>query len=424
MNVGETPPIPDGPRKLWNVDFFLLWQGQLVSQLGTQAAFLATMLWALEATGSPGLLSLLLVTSSLPGVVLGPLAGAVVDRHSRKTLLVAADAARGVAGLMVGYSLLRSASPDVVVSLLFVAAAVNGVAGAVFGPAVRAALPDLVPAVRLAAANGLTTMGGQAASLLGLAAGGALYAAVGPAALFIADGLSYLLSALSEMFIRLPVPAGRERGRPLGTVLAEYVQDTKDGLRFCLEDAGRRGFIVLAAGLNFLFMPIFVLLPLYVESALDGGAAWYGYLLAGLSGGSLLGLFAAGFLGDKPSRRSRALRVALPGTGLGMASLAWLTEPVVALAVLFGIGTLTGLINVLVFTVMQIRTPPAMRGRALAVLIALTGAASPLGLALGGLAGELAGDWLRWIVGSAGVAALLLACALLLRPSVRAFLDE
>lgn len=410
------------PGRLWNRDFVLLWQGQLVSQLGSQAAFIATMLWTLEATGSPGLMALLMITSTLPAVLLGPVAGAVVDRHPRKSLLIGSDVVRGAAALLVGVTLLRwPAAPAVVVPLLFVSAVVSGVAGAVFGPAVRAALPDLVPPERLAAGNSLSSMGSQVSALAGLAAGGAIYVAVGPAVLFVADGVSYLLSAASESLIRLPAAARVEEGT-VRSAVARYRTETAAGLRYCLADPGQRGFILLAAGLNFLFMPVFVLLPLYVARVLGAGDGWYGYLLAGLSAGSLAGLLAAGTLGSAAGMRSRILMLALLGTGACMAALGWAAGPWTALGLLAAIGLLTSVVNVLVITVVQLRAPPQLRGRALAVLIAVTSAATPLGLAAGGIYGELGGGQLRALVAGAGIAALALSAGLLSRRSVRAFL--
>lgn len=409
--------------RLWNVDFILLWQGQLVSQLGTQAAFVATMLWTLESTGSPGLMALLLITSSLPAVLLGPIAGTVVDRHSRKTLIIGSDLVRGLAALLVGSAMLfRPTSTDAVVALLMISAVVSGLAGTVFGPAVRASLPDIVPAERLAASNALSTMGVQVSLLVGLAAGGALYAALGPAILFVADGLSYLFSAGTEMFIRLPPRPQTERGGSMRVVLSRYRADTVEGLRYCIADPGRRGFMVLAAGLNFLFMPIFVLLPLYVERVLGASSSWYGFLLAGLSGGALLGLLCAGRLGDRGRLRGPVLSGALLGTGACMAVLGQADHTVVALVILIGIGTMTSIVNVLVITLIQIRTPAQMRGRALAVLIALTSLATPLGLALGGHFGEIASGRIPTLFGMAGLAAMALSGALLSRPAVRRFL--
>lgn len=407
---------------LWNRDFLLLWQGRVVSNLGTQASFVAMMLWTLEATGSPGVMGLLLMASTLPGVVLGPVGGAIADRHSRKTIIVWGDAARGAAALAVATSLhLHPESPRITVAILLVTSAFGGVVGSVFSPAVNAAIPDLVSDGRLAAANSLNHAGSQGSILLGQAFGGVLYVVMGPAVLFLVDGISFLLSAGSEAFIRLPHRA-RRTVRTGSALLGEYWHDTAEGIRYTIADPGRRGFILLAAGLNFLFMPIFVLLPVFVEEVLIADPHWYGWLLAGISGGSLVGLSAAGAIGDRSRVRGPALVAALLGTGGLMAGLGAVSDPPVALAMVVGIGALTGLVNVLVITLLQLRTPREMRGRMMAVLLALTGAATPLGMGLGGLLGEAGRTQIPAIYAGCGAAALLFVTSLAFRPGVRGFL--
>ncbi|MCH9015970.1 MAG: MFS transporter, partial [Gemmatimonadetes bacterium] len=189
---------------LFNRNFILLWQGQFVSQVGNQAYLIALMFWLLEHTGSVALMGMVLMTSSLPGVLLGPLAGAFVDRHSRKAIIVGSDLARGLAVAVLAITMVTSDSTELIIATLFVVAVVNGVAAAVFNPAVGAAIPDLVPPTSLRGANSLNQMSVQAASFLGLAAGGTLYALFGPVVLFTTDAISFLLSGLSEFFIRLP----------------------------------------------------------------------------------------------------------------------------------------------------------------------------------------------------------------------------
>jgi hypothetical protein len=83
---GRSGVGPEGSERLLGRDFLLLWQGQL----GNQAFLVATMSWTLEATGSPGLMGLLLMASTLPAVVVGPIAGAMAERHSLRALIVAA----------------------------------------------------------------------------------------------------------------------------------------------------------------------------------------------------------------------------------------------------------------------------------------------------------------------------------------------
>ena len=83
------------PTTLFNRDFFLLWQGQVVSRLGNQAFLIATTLWTLEVTGSATAMGLMLTANRIATIVLGPFAGAYVDSRPRLRTIVACDFGRG-----------------------------------------------------------------------------------------------------------------------------------------------------------------------------------------------------------------------------------------------------------------------------------------------------------------------------------------
>src|SRR6266545_4207446 len=87
--------------KRWLPNFLLIWQGQLISQTGTQLCLVTLVLWLKQATESATVIGLLMMAATVPGVVLGPLGGALVDRYSRRTILVLGDVVRGFALLGV-----------------------------------------------------------------------------------------------------------------------------------------------------------------------------------------------------------------------------------------------------------------------------------------------------------------------------------
>jgi len=408
--------------RLMNRDFVLLWQGQLVSVLGSQAFSIAMMFWLMEATGSASLMGVVMMLGTLPAVLLGPLAGTLADRISRKKILVVCDALSGV--VMLGLAIpffIPDLGNDILIAALIGMAIAVGILQAFFRPAASAAIPDLVPAESVPAANSMTQGSAQLASILGQSLGGVLFAILGAPLLFVLDGLSYLFSALSESFIRLPrrEPESVERE---GDAWAQFRQELVEGLRYVWQKPGMREFLLLAATVNFFAMPIIVLLPFLVSDRLGQGSQWYGFLLAGFGVGALVGYVLAGSIKLSPRTRTPLLLTTLLATGALLGALGWATCPWVALALLAGTGILNGFFNILLITAFQLTTAPELRGRVMGVVTTLSMAVAPLGMAAGGVLGDLTGKNLPLIYGLCGGMIALATLLLGWRRSVKAFL--
>ena len=393
---------------LFTRNFVLLWQGQLVSQLGNQAFLIATTFYVLQAGGSPGAVALVLMASTIPLAVLGPIGGAAADRHSRRAILILTDLLRALT--IAGLAALIFWRPDATprhVALIVGAAALNGMMGALFAPAYQALLPDLVPRDRLAAANSVSQMSRQASTLIGQAAGGILYVAWGPAGLLLFDALSFGYAGAATWLLP-PEPGGRPT-TSLRREVARYVADTREGLSYVWGRAGMTAVLGIFAGVNCLFMPVFVLLPFYTQDVLGEGPVWYGFLLGGSGAGALAGSVAAG-LALTPRRGTATLvRGCLVGVACAVLLLALSRSGWLALAAFTAIGVLSSLINVAVITAFQSSVAPQMRGRVMALVIASSTAAVPLGMGLGGLLGDLWRESLPLIVAGCGLAIALLA---------------
>lgn len=426
-STAEGPPTggrqPQSHR-LFNRDFVLLWQGQLVSRLGDQAFLIAMMFWTKEATGSASVMGLLMMLSALPGALLSPVGGTFADRHSRYRIILGADLVRGVSVLALGLLVLwRPEETGWILTGLFAVAVLGGTVKAVFQPAIAAAMPDLVPRERLATANSLRQLSAQVAVFLGQALGGVLYRLLGAPLLFLADGISYLLSAASEGFIRIPQTLP-EASRGWRVVVAVYLRDTREGFVWVWRRTGMRTFLLVASAINFFAMPVFVLLPFYVTDQLGRGAEWYGFLLAVVGAGSVVGYLLVGSLRLSGAGRRRLALLALPATGVALGLVGWVESEVLALLLFFVTGLTTGMINILILTLFQLAAPGEIRGRVLGLVVAISSAMVPLGMGLGGLAGDLTGKDLPLLFGACGTAILGVSLWGSLRPGLREFLGQ
>jgi DHA3 family macrolide efflux protein-like MFS transporter len=411
-----------GPARLANRNFLLLWQGQAISQLGNQAFALAMSFWSLEATGSASLMGLLLAATSLPMSLLAPLGGVLADRLPRLRILVACDCLAGAAMMGLGAAMLAGRfSRPALVALLFAAAFVSGVVNAFFQPALSAALPDLVPAGRVTAANSLNQLSIRTAVLIGQGIGGVLFRLVGAPRIFVFDGLTFLYCAGSEALVRMPPRPERPR-TGLRAGVRQFAAALREGFAYVASTPGLLGYMAAPIAYNFFTMPVAVLLPFYVTMNLHAGAEWYGFLLAAMTCGSIAGFLAAGLVRLTGRARGRFLSTLIAIAPVPMLVTGFIHRPAYALVLAFGLGALLGLINVHMITQLQTTTPERLRGRVLGLWTALATALLPLGMALGGFAGDLTGKNIPLVFTCCGILTLAVTAASLGRRSTREFL--
>lgn len=387
------PPVSDPPDsvRLLNRNFVLLWVGQTISQLGNQAYALAVSFWLMEKTGSASLMGLLLTVSNLPGVLLAPFGGTFADRHSRIRIIIVCDFIAGIS--LLALTAVAFLAPDrvhLLVSLLFCVAVLLGVNRSFFVPAIAACIPDLVAKPKLAAANSINQFSVQAAIFVGQATGGVLYRLLGAPMLFLIDGLSFFVSAVSSMFIRLPEkPRERAAEKTGREVFHSFMRDTAEGFHYVWRNRGLRNFVLSVSVINLLIMPVVVLLPFYVRLFLHKDAAWFGFLMAAISVGAVAGFLMAGGLKLQGHARARGILAGLVVLPLVFGIFGFLRIPAVALGGAFLAGASLGFINVQFAALVQGSTPRELRGRVMGLLNTMTGGLVPIGMALGGFAGDL-----------------------------------
>jgi len=394
--------------RVWNRSFVLLWQGQLVSSAGDVAYQVALGFWLLAETGSTALLGAVMAAALVPRIVLAPLAGVIVDRWNRKALLVLSDTVSGVVVLAVGSAAVLGALE---VWMVLVAGVVVGACAAIFGPTAESVLPDVVPRSGIVRANAALSTVYSGSSVAGNLAGGVVFAAIGAPLLFVFNGASFLFSALSELFIR--VPTVRRDGDERRPVMAEV----RSGLRFAWKTPGLREVYALTCVINFFgTMALFLLLPLFEQSA-DLGAGWYGGLMGAFAVGGLTALLLLSAV-EPSARRRFALFVAAGLVDAAcFAALPWLPWVGAMLALIAVCGFATSLENTLVMSALQIRVPQEMRGKLFALRSTLVTALVPLAMATGGALAEVLPIPVLISASSALVFAGFLVCLFL--PGVR-----
>jgi MFS family permease len=398
----EETPSGGRPKKLMNRNFFLLWQGQLVSQIGISIFGIATMFWIKHATGSASLMGLLMMVGALPLVFLGPIGGTYADRYSRRLIIILGDVLRGIA--ILGFTSLVFLDPDateIIIGTLFVVSVFNGSVTAFFNPAITAAIPDIVPRVKTSAANSFNQFSVQLAVFVGMGLGGTLFRILGMPILALINGLTFLFSAGSESFITIPQEIQNKKNGWKETI-REQKNDLIEGLFYIWKKTGMRFMLFGFAILNFFAWPIIVLLPFYVEDFLNARPDWYGFLIATFGLGAMIGYALAGSIKFSAKARSYLMIAILVIQPVLIGVLGLVFVPLVSLLFMLVIGIMNGFLNINIITIMQLTTPSEIRGRVFGTMGAITGGLSPLAMGLGGVVADLTGHNIPLIYLSCG----------------------
>jgi DHA3 family macrolide efflux protein-like MFS transporter len=397
--------------KVWNRDFLILWQGQLVSFFGDVVYAIALGFWILQTTGSTALMGALLAATSLPRVLASPFAGVLVDRTDRKRLLIAMDLVRGTAVVLVA---LAGSAGVLRIWMVFAAGVLIGLGGAFFSPAVTSVLPEIVPRDRLVQANASYSLISTGSSVLGNSAGGFLFQLLGAPILFLVNGLSYLVSAATLLFVRIPK-------HPPVSVERHFFAELGDGLKLVIRMRGLRNLFLAAGLLNFFGVMGLTLIMPFFQRTPGLGPARYGLAMAGMTGGMVLGFLASSAAKIPPAARFRTFAVCayIQGLGLTIFPQARGFGLMVALGILSGIAN--AILNSFIMAIVQMTVPRTMLGKASALLMTLSGGLIPLSMAAGGI---LAGYFpIRSLISGSFVVMMLCFTPLMFSRSFRRFIN-
>jgi DHA3 family tetracycline resistance protein-like MFS transporter len=335
--------------------FRLLWGGMTISLFG-DGIFLVAMAWQTYTLwNAPAALSIVGIAMTIPTIAFLLPGGVVTDRVDRRTVMLAADGARGAA---VAVLALLSATGTLTLWELVAIVAVYGVGTAFFTPAFDAVVPDLLPADDLAAANSLDQFVRPIAlRMAGPAIGGWLIAQAGIGAAFAVDAASFGVSAAALVAMG-GVPTARGEGaaeRPVAALVS--------GLRFVRSRVWLWGTLVSAAFAYLAFLgPTEVLLPYVVKNTLHASAGQLGLVFAAGGIGSVACAIAMGQRGHP--RRDVTVMYAvwtlatLAVAGYGLATATW---QLMLACLLFNALETAG--TIVWATIKQRHVPPAMLGR-------------------------------------------------------------
>lgn len=357
--------------------FYAILGANAISMHGNALAQLALPWFVLATTGSAAKTGLAAFAGLLPLIISAFFGGAIVDRLGHKRASVIADLASMVTVALIpllhGLGLLNF---GLLLALIFLGAVLDAP-----GVTARAALvPDLIALGRFRPerANTAHEVIESGAVFAGPIGAGILIAAFGPGVALWFNAASFLVSA---SFVAFAVPTLRVAAEEVAS--AGYLADLAAGLRFVLRDPPLRAIFLSAAVISFLFSPLFgVVLPFYIKTTYDSATA-LGLIIGAFGGGGVLGalVYAAG--AHRLPRRVTFVGGVFAICG-GFVALTPLPPLPPMVAAFFLAGLISGPNGPLINTILQERTPQALRGRVFGATTALCYAGSPLGVLAAG----------------------------------------
>jgi MFS family permease len=385
--------LPESLRALRHRNYQLFFAGQLISLIGTWMDQVAESWLVYRITGSALLLGTVAFASQIPVFLLAPLGGALADRVDRRKILVVTQSSMMVLTFVLAFLTL---SHRVQVWHVVTLAALTGVVNAVDLPARQAFVADMVARADLVNAIALNSSMFNGARVIGPAAAGIVVASIGEGWCFFANGVSFLAVIAGLLMMKMDHPRKAIEGSPLENII--------EGFRFVSSSTPVRALMLLLGLVSFTAMPYAVLMPLFADQILHGGAQALG-LLMGCSGvGALCG---AVVLATRKTVHGLGTWVAISCASFGVALLFFSFSRTLWLSCLLLVPT--GFCMMIQMassnTLIQSMVPDRLRGRVMSVYAMTFMGMAPLGALLAGSLAHKLGAPMT--VGIGGVAAVI-----------------
>ncbi|MGC2129114.1 MAG: MFS transporter [Candidatus Aquilonibacter sp.] len=391
-------------------DYRLLWIGLLVSNLGSWMQFTAQGYFVAQIAGSPHRaaldLGILGGARAIPVLLLSPVAGVVADTLPRRRVLLATNTMMALAALALA---ILSTFGRLDLAWLVVITAFNAAANAFDSPVRQSWMPLLVDRAFVGNAIGLNSVAFNAPAVIGPAIAGLLIVWVGVAGSFYVNAVATMAVVVAVAMMR-PSPPSTAQREPMFSAM-------RGGIAFLMSHPILRWIVAVFVVMAIFARPYAQLIPAYVVSTLGGDARALGWAVAAAGIGGFGGaLVTAAFAGREP----RSLQWLLAGviTALGLVALATIHSVVGTLPAFFaiGVGTLAflGATN----TLIQMLSPDAVRGRAIAVYTMVAIGVVPAGSLILGAIASVIGLHLAFALAGA-ISLICIVAAYALNPIIR-----
>ncbi len=368
-------------------DFGWLWAGQVISQIGDGLSKIALLWFVYDQTGSALKMTIIGILQTIPPLLLGPFAGAYLDRVPKRAAMIMIDLVRV---LLLALIPVLFAMGLLTLTWLYVLVFLIALVSMAYSPALNAAIPLVAKRDQLTPANALMQSTATIGQLLGPALSGILIAVIGAQNVLLVNAVTFLISAFCKLPVRLSKDVDGTAAQDSGEWLME---DLRTGFRFVFLQ--KRMILLLmatAAMFNLGTTGFIFLLPVITEKVLHAGSVELGWLWSALSLGLLL---TAGWLAWKEQavlcKQLLLVAIAAVVGSLAIFGMTIFHTPVASVLLIVAIGGSAGLVTPIVSAALQEMTPKNLLARVFSFFNTVTMAFAMLGMMIFGLTADRLG---------------------------------
>lgn len=400
----------------WAARFFVIWIGQALSLVGSQMGGFALVWWLTQASGgSATVLATSSLVATLPMVFLGPFAGAMVDRWSRRQVMIVADTLvalfSAVLAVLAWTGLLE-------IWHIYCIVFVRALGGTFHFAAMQAATSLMVPTDQLPRISGMNQALRGALGIITPPLGALAMGLMPLHAIMGIDVATAAFAIVPLLFVHIPDP-DRKPGSAddMKSLARSILGDVRNGFAYIWHWTGLFIVLVVAALLNGVINPAFALMPILVKEHFGGDVLQLGWAESAWS----IGLIAGGVLlsiwgGFKRKIVTSLLGLLVAGIAFAAVGVTPSSAFTVALVGLFIAGLSNPIINGPFLAVIQSAVAPEVQGRVFTAIDSLAGLAAPLGMAIAGPVADAFGVQVWFLIG--GIISLLMSIGLRMIPVV------
>lgn len=361
--------------------------GQVISILGSALLRFALSLYVLDMTGREDIFATLYAISNIP-FLLSPLGGAIADLFNRRNLMVIFDFTSSSIVLCLN---LFMAAGNTSIALIGVIMVLLSVISSLYTPAVTASIPLLVEESKLEGANGIVQAVQALSQVAAPILGGILYGAMGVQSLIVISNIAFFLSAVMEIFIKIPFVKREHDGHIVSTI----IRDMKDGFAYVVKQPFISKAKIIAALLNLVLSPLLIVGgPIILRVTMQSSDTMYGAGMGLINFASILGAVLIGAFAKKMRLNTIylwiiAITLLLLPVAVSimpfMLGLGYYTSFILFVLGMVPIAAVCTILSIYIIAKVQRVTPNENLGKVMAFIMAVAQCAAPLGQILYGV---------------------------------------